>query len=129
VETCRLSRIAADEYVNLALASLSKRSTAEREFTPVTFTFRGAQGGVFSGGCTSGHLSYPRWYNCCLTEFTALLPIFTSHSEFPHGGLTPAVIVEILGENPPVICMMESICTAQDLKEITSHMKNINMFS
>lgn len=106
-----------------------KSLTTENKFTLVTFTFRGAQEGVFNGGCTSGHLSYSRWYNCCLVEPLTSCPVFTSHSELPQGGLTPAAIVKILGANPPVICMMESICTAQDLREITSHMKNINMFS
>lgn len=51
-----LSRIAA-EYVKAVLASLCKHSTSDSEFSPVAFAFRGAQGGFFSRGCTSGHLS------------------------------------------------------------------------
>ncbi|PKU36194.1 hypothetical protein llap_13502 [Limosa lapponica baueri] len=81
----------AAEYVAMMLASLCKCSTAESKFTPVTFALRGAQGGIFNGGCTSGHLSYSRWYNCRLI---ALHPVFTSHLELPQGGLTPAAIVE-----------------------------------
>lgn len=49
--------------------------------------------------------------------------------DLPPGELTPAAVVEILRANPLMICMMESICRAQDLKEIPSHMKNINVLS